>query len=321
MCPKDSSKFLDGSTVPLDKGQFMVYLPRLYYLVKEDKENNRRYLWMSDHDIGGHYLESSMLGAFLSTNYNGKAYSRPSDDIGNDWSTVAGFERNQAVGKYFNNMDYDQWRYLIMLHLSEFGTNDIQKTIGKGDTYNNIVGNTLTCGDSIGYYKSKSSDIETHKLYSYGKQNFLGIEGIINMKTLCGGLLQYNDGIYTYKDPTNLYKTKDEIVALGKGNYRVITGIVKASINSTVHIGDFIGGDYFDTFISKEYKDNVSSKNWGRDSQQLELSFSYNDNIFLFGIGYYNNCGLAYAVGKYEFDRVNKEFAVRNGYFGPIKFI
>lgn len=154
--PKDSSKFLDGSTVPLDKGQFMVYLPRLYYLVKEDKENNRRYLWMSDHDIGGHYLESSMIGAFLCTNYGGKAYSRPSDNIGKVWTIIESFERNQAVGKNFNNMDYDQWKYLIMLHLSEFGSVDIQNTIGKGeDGYIFNVGNTLTCGDSIKYYKQK----------------------------------------------------------------------------------------------------------------------------------------------------------------------
>lgn len=316
--PKDSSKFLDGSTVPLDKGQFMVYLPRLYYLVKEDKENNRRYLWMSDHDIGGHYLESSMIGAFLSTNYNGKAYSRPSDNIGNDWSITTGFERNQAVGKNFTNMDYDQWRYLIMLHLSEFGSIDIQNTIGIGcDWTIDNVGNTLNFGDSIGYYNKKSSSIETSKNV-IGKQNFFGIEGILHKHIYCGGLLNNEDGIYVYKDPNNLYKTKEEIFKLGERNYRVIPNTYK---QKNTYIVDIIGEDYFDIFMSKSSKNN--QKIWGSDEQKTLFS-KYNDDtsFTLFGHGDLIFYGLAYADGSNAFIAyANGSTACRNGYFGPIKFI
>lgn len=314
--PKDSSKFLDGSKVPLDKGQFMVYLPRLYYLVKEDKENNRRYLWMSDHDIGGHYLESSMIGAFLSTNYDGKAYSRPSDNIGKDWSMVSSFERNQAIGKNFDNMDYDQWRYLIMLHLSEFGTANIQSTIRDGGDSDNNVGNTLQCGDSIGYYKRNSSDIETNKK-AYGKQNFLGIEGIVNKYTWCGGLLNTTDSIYLYKDPNNLYKTKEEITKLGEGNYRVIKKISNLTYG---WVGDIICGDYFDVFISKEA--TSFHNNWGGYQSSL---FKYNNGVItLFGDNYGQGanvyCGLIKAHVTF-FNDYDSSKACRNGYFGTIKFI
>lgn len=316
--PKDSSKFLDGSTVPLDKGQIMVYLPRLYYLVKEDKENNRRYLCMSDHDIGGHYLESSMIGAFLSTNYDGKAYSRPSDNIGNDWSMTTGFERNRAVGKNFNNIDYDQWRYLIMLHLSEFGSVDIQDTIGSGGNFEIFkVGNTLTCGDSIGYYKELSSDVEINK-NNYGKQNFLGIEGIIHKYIPCGGLLNDTWGIYIYKYPNNIYINRKKIVKLGKGNYRVIYPIPYKQSNR--YIADIIGGDYFDVFMSKAA--NIDKKNWGKDTQNS--LFKYDNKIFcLFGVGNISFSGLTYVSGSESsvLSSPSPNYAVRNGYFGPIKFI
>lgn len=313
--PNDSSKFLDGSTVPLDKGQFMVYLPKLYYLVKEDKENNRRYLWMSDHDIGGHYLESSMIGAFLCTNYNGKAYSRPSNNIGEDWSSITGFKRNQVVGKNFNNMDYDQLRYIIMLHLSEFGSIDIQNIIGSGeDRDKQNVGNTLKCGDSINYYKQTSSDIEPNK-NNYGKQNFLGIEGIIGKYVCCGGLLNYTDGIYIYKDPNNLYTTKEEIVKLGKNNYRVIPNTYK---QSNTFVADIIGGDYFDVFMSKSAKNE--KKNWGNEVQN-NLFYYDNNPLGVFGIGGNDRCGLIFFNGSFPFDFSYFGHACRNGYFGPIKFI
>lgn len=311
--PKDSSKFLDGSKVPLDKGQIMVYLPRLYYLVKEDKENNCRYLWMSDHDIGGHYLESSMIGAFLCTNYGGKAYSRPSGNIGEDWSLISSFERNQAVGKNFNNMDYDQLRYLIMLHLSEFGSIDIQKTIGRGEkNYVSYVGNTLKCGDNIGYYDKASTNI---KEYNFGKQNFLGIEGIIHKLTLLGGSLSHDYGIYIYKDPNNLYTTKEEIVKLGKDNYRVISNTYK---QSNTFVADIIGEDYFDVFMSKS--SNNPQKNWGEDRQE-NLFDGNNKELVLFGNSNWNYAGLLNIKPTNSPNYYSSVHACRNGYFGPIKFI
>lgn len=293
----------------------MVYLPRLYYLVKEDKENNRRYLWMSDHDIGGHYLESSMIGAFLCTNYGGKAYSRPSDNIGEDWSMVSSFERNQASGKNFNNIDYDQWRYLIMLHLSEFGSIDIQNIIGRGEVRDmKNVGTTLKCGDSIGYYKQDSSNIETNKA-SHGKQNFFGIEGIVYKSVFCGGIVNDSTGIYIYKDPNNLYMNKEKIIKLGEDNYRVIPNTYKQSYE---YIMDIIGGDYFDVFMSKSSVYGL--KNWGKDTQ-VRLFDLYGTYLALFGSAVDSYQGLAHAYNGGGYMDSYLFLACRNGYFGPIKFI
>lgn len=308
--PNDSTKFLDGSPVPNDEGQIMVYLPTLYFLNKTDEKTGHSTLWMSNRDLGGPVIKESMIGAFLSTNYDGKAYSRISDNIGTDWSIITGYERTQAVGPYFNNMDYDQWRYIIMLHLSEFGTNDIQNTIGIGQKNNNhFVGKTSNYGDKLCYLNEQGTSKNSDKS-AYGIQNFLGLEGLLHKYVWCGGVLNDFTGIYIYKDPTKLYKTLPEITNLGRYNYRQLYQ------SSQGKILDIIGGKYFDVF-AKKVGDLKNSK--FKDSQYMYINWE-NRAVELFGHGANSSSGLAYCGGSSSFGISNSGWAVRCGYFGPINF-
>lgn len=312
--PNDSTKFLDGSPVPNDEGQIMVYLPTLYFLNKTDEKTGHSTLWMSNKDLGGPVIKESMIGAFLSTNYDGKAYSRISDNIGTDWSMLKGYERTQAVGPYFNNMDYDQWRYIIMLHLSEFGTGNIKTSIGYGQNSSiDFVGKTSKWGDKICYLESDGSKEKQNKLY-YGIQNFLGLEGIIHKYVWCGGVLHHSDGIYLYKNPLKLYTTQQEIINLQNSEYRKIN---KKYINSGTYIKKIIGGKYFDIFCKKTIES--PKKNWY--SGQYNLMAFDDAPIELFGSGGNYDAGLAYCPGNCSFGYSGVNRAVRCGYFGKINFI
>lgn len=310
--PNDSTKFLDGSPVPNDEGQIMVYLPTLYFLNKTDEKTGHSTLWMSNKDLGGPVIKESMIGAFLSTNYDGKAYSRISDKFTKGhWSMSNGYDRLQAVGPYFNNMDYDQWRYIIMLHLSEFGTNDIQSTIGRGQLHNKyFVGKTAKYGDKTCYLNSDGTAEEPNKK-NFGIQNFLGLEGLLHIDIPCGGLLNHTDGVYLYKDPTKLYKTKEEIINLGKSNYRLIS---KSNIETDRIILDIIGGDYFDFFAKKVgFYDKSKFKDYQNNIAKYD-----DGSIELFGL---DSRGLGVCTGTDSFDAYGWSNAIRCGYFGKIKFI
>lgn len=316
--PNDSTKFLDGSPVPNDKGQIMVYLPTLYFLNKTDEKTGHSTLWMSNKDLGGPVIKESMIGAFLSTNYDGKAYSRISDNIGRDWSMIKGYERLQAVGPYFNHMDYDQWRYIIMLHLSEFGTNNICSTIGRGqDSSLRNVGKTAKFGDKTCYVDTNELAEKENK-DTNGFQNFLGLEGLIYHYVYCGGVLNHTDGVYLYKDPTKLYKTKNDITKLAKTKYRFIPKGSKINSGNEIDdiISDVCGGDYFDVFAKKtEFR---------KFSKWLDGQYTlgkFNDRVIrLFGMNDRHIYGLAYCDGSYSFEEGYLN-AIRCGYFGKINFI
>lgn len=124
--------------------------------------------------------------------------------------------------------------------------------------------------------------------------------------------------VYIYKDPNNLYKTKDEIVKLGEGNYRVIPNSYK---KDNLYIEDIIGGNYFDVFIHKG--SNAEQKNWGNDKQYRLFDFT-SGAFGLFGNcvkEVLSNCGLSCADGGNALGFASPHYASRNGYFGPIKFI
>lgn len=311
--PNDSTKFLDGSPVPNDEGQIMVYLPDLYYRVYTMKSGHT-VLWMSNKNIGGHKLDASMIGAFLCTNYNGKAYSRISDNIGSDWSTTTGYERTQAVGKYFNIMNYNQWRYIVMLHLSEFGTNDIQKTLGQGEKYKNnfIVGKTSKIGDKTHFFNNTIDEQNSDPRF-LSTQNFLGIENLIYKYIYCSGIFFDYNTVYIYNDPTKLYKSTQKIINNNKLIYRTIQIPKDLVHNNTLYTTDIVCGPFFDILPTAQTEKFNKSK-WKDASDYI-----YDNGIpRIFGSGNRNYCGLIY-INLH--DDYNDVIAIRNGYFGSIKFI
>lgn len=157
----DSSLLEDGTPVDTTNGNIMVRIPHFYFNVRT--EGDIVTLTMSEREFGENcqVVKEQWIGAYFGwLDTEGKLRSLPdvnptrSRQIRTFWADA------QKNGEDFGLMDYNHYRYLIMLYLCEFLDKNSQACLGNGMTgtgdnwcapvYNAVTGATAGLGDQCG---------------------------------------------------------------------------------------------------------------------------------------------------------------------------
>jgi len=326
----NSGVYADGTTLDETAGHIIVHAPRLYYLVKTDAVTSIPYLWMSQLPIGGHYIDTINLGAYLGSLSSGKLTSRSgvapqgSKTINEFWTAA------QANGTKFGLMSYDHQRWLMMMALSEYGNPNIQAMLGNGITGSNnssdyttplsfLTGATKSLGDGFGKVDKSWTNSGGTAVLDACDVSVLGIENPYGlMWQMLQGIYCGNSGnsgqdgteVFIYEG--NRLPSNAELTSHPLGDYRQLT-----RPTSNNFIVREILGEFFD-LIPSNITGGGGTSYWcdyfyGNDAGQLvHLGGSASSGAL---------CGLAFLRSNSAFSYSNAGFGSRLAYYGEIEII
>ena len=258
----------------------MVYIPKFWYKVVNDKINQLRYYYISDKYTAGftvHPGSDSYISAFLvDENDNSVDTTDCTTNSPRFWETLV---KSKGVGWFIFNIK--QLSAIQMLYLIEYADFNFSEKIGYGD------------------YGSNNSDTEvlvyhTGKIYS-GDVRYRWISQIIPGKTcrlggiafFCGYFYLYNSDIHDILSPINISRVGD-FIDLGAttyitklmydDNYSWLIGLpLEGGGSVTTFVTDKLGGSFNDgNCVAVTCTEAVNSTS-ANNLKQAGL-FSYNNN-------------------------------------------
>lgn len=267
LSPVNGTLFADGTTLDQTKGHIMFIAPRLYYKIVREASSEIDYLWMSMLPIGGNYIgganngEYICVGAYIGS-MNGSAFTSRSGVKPQGSKTINQFwDAAQVNGKDFGLMDYDFYRYQMMLCLSEYGSPNAQEKIGYGiggssalslwaTAQNLLTGATDSLGDKCGnipisVVNGSITGVNCSRVNLFGIEdpyNWLDfmVQGIYFGKS--ENSAQTGTEVFIYEG--NRMPDSNELATHPNGKYRQITR--QAGTASSSYISKMVIGDYFD---------------------------------------------------------------------------
>ena len=314
----DSTVYADGTNVGTITGHVMFHAPRLYFRVVNDAVTNIPYLWMSEYPIGGHYFESSWIGAYPLVTVNNIGTSRPGYVPDNNKTISAFWALAQKNGAQFGLANYDHQRLMMMLNLSEYGNPNVQENIGYGcsgddNTWNKVnalkTGATKSLGDACGAIDISATTGNAKSC----RVSLFGIEDAWGLRTEMRQGLYFGNSNNTAQDGTEVFiydgnriPTADELATHPNGNYRKITRLTSDG--------------WIQEEVICEYFDLIKSKSGGGSSSYWCDHFWSNSTGQLLGVGgvatggWY--CGLACVRANDAFSNANVGWGARLAYYG-----
>lgn len=258
----NSNYFADGTTVDETKGNIMFHAPRLYYLVKTDAVTGIPYLWASSLPIGGHYIESPCFGAYKADVIADKLVSR-SGRVPKSGLTISQFwAKARANGKDYGLVSYDLRKFMMMIHLFEYGSPNCQTKIGygvggskNGDFWGAAskltTGATKTLGDSCGSIAinalpddtaGKPSSVNSSRVSLFGIEDAWNWQHEMTQNIYFGkseNTGQTGKEVFIYEG--NRMPTDTELATTPTGDYRKLERIDKEG-----YVSKMVLGEYFD---------------------------------------------------------------------------
>lgn len=255
----DSTKTIDGVAFSADDGDVFVRLPKFYYKVVQTSDDVSN-IWMSAQDIGGHEFPEQWLGAYIGHKDDSGALRSIAGVVPTGyWSGNTAWAAAQVNGKEYGLYDYDAWRMITMLLLSDRRYTNVRYNIGSGcggylnDTTNwpktktEITGRTSSLGDSTGFIKFSDIGITTD-VADTGHVSYLGIEDLWGwLWQIIQGIYERSGALYAYKG--NRLPTSSELSSVPTGEYRMFA---LKHYNGNSFSNKYLLGEYFDTVISSE---------------------------------------------------------------------
>lgn len=331
--PNDSTKTAKGETADETDKQVMVIGPSLYYVVKEDADTGAPVVWMSEYPIGGHKIGQCngglyfCYGAYMGI-ASGSTYVSRSGGVPANNKTIIDFWKGAAAfGDGFGLCDWDWWKLIGMMTLSEYGDTNIQAKLGYGRTGNGNswsqtastkTGLTASLGDNTGTVAMTDVTSVTGacSVNLLGFEDFMGwywqdIQGIY-FGSSANSVQDYKLA-YIYEG--NYVPTTTEVAGLPKTNYRTITRATSTQLwVKQMYIGDYcdflpaqVGGS--DTGSSSYWSDYY----WYAATGQLALvGGSAADGSY---------CGSFCVHSINGWADSNTYIGLRPAFYGTIKFV
>lgn len=314
--PNDPTKFLDGSTAPLDgsKGHEMTLLPEFYYLVSTNSAGKPR-LWISLKNIGGHYQPAQWIGTHKGY-VSGSALLSRSGVVPTGNLTITQFwNAAQVNGANWGLANYTMRKTLALMFYTKYGTTLSQggSVLGNGlsgvdSSYDHIrniaTGKANALGDGTGY-----ADIEDSAGNRVGSTSVFGVKDPFGQVwEFCGGCSPYNDKWYISDD---CVPPVDGIPAWS--NMRQVNRLQSGS------------GNYISSMQWGEYADLLAKGIAGSSSTYYTDGYWYNASgrVLLWGgdASHGALCGLVYAYAIYAFSFASSSFGARLGFYGTPLFV
>lgn len=328
LSPTYSGGYADGTNLDESIGNVMEITPRLYYLVKQDAVTGIPYLWMSQMPIGGHYIEQTVMGAYIGSMSGSALVSRSGMSPAGSRQITSFWSAAQIHGKSWGLTDYDHVRKMVMFGLSEYGNTNIQAMLGYGvcgsenkDLWGEAsklkTGATKNLGDGFG--KINISVVNGSNVgVNCSRVNLLGVEDWYGWlwHMIQGVYYGSNDNssqngteVFIYEG--NRMPTSSELTTRPNGKYRQLT-----RLTSSNYIQELVLGEFFD----------VIPKRHGGGSTSYWCDYNYANNtgqLCLWGGSAYDGsyCGLVYSYSRNAFSDSSAHFGARLAYYGPVTFV
>lgn len=273
----DSTKTIDGITFSADDGDVFVRLPKFYYKVVQTSDDVSN-IWMSTQDIGGHEFSEQWLGAYIGHKDDSGALRSIAGVVPTGgWSGETAWAAAQINGKDYGLYDYDTWRMITMLLLSDRKYTNVRYNLGSGcggygdsstsnwpKTKTEVTGRTSSLGDSIGFIKFSDIGITTD-VANTGHVSYLGLEDLWGwLWQIIQGIYERSGTLYAYKG--NRLPTSSELSSIPAGEYRMFP---IGHHNGNTCSNKYLLGEYFDTIISSADSKYGTSISYGWCTQSF----------------------------------------------------
>lgn len=326
LSPSSSGVYADGTALDETKGSIMVIGPRLYYLVQNDSVTGIPYLWMSEMPISSHYVGQNgfnVIGAYKASISSGQLVSRSGVPFDSSGKTIDGYWNcAQSFGSQWGLVDYDLWKWVIMIGMSELQNTNFQSTLGYGvggsigiswdsTVLAMLCGATKSLGDTTGKIDI-SNGTNSSRISLLGIEDFYNlqwefIQGVFFGSSSNSG--QSGNEIFLYSG--NRMPTSAELTSHPTGSYRQLTRLTIEGWIRTI-----IKGEYFDFFGSAT----------GGDSSSYYGDYNYNNStgqvLFVCGDadgGAYS--GPFYVYSTYGWSYAYSGIGSRPAFYGVISFV
>lgn len=316
LMPNDPTKFLDGTTAPLDgsKGNEMTLLPDYYYLVGANPNGGVRF-WVGLTDLGGHYQPEQWIGTHKAYVTGGKMLSR-SGVVPTGSLTISAFNSAARVnGAQFGLANYNMRKTLALMFFTKYGTTQSQdsKILGNGlsgvnSSYNycrNIpTGKANMLGDGTGYVTVNDSE-----------GNAVGSTSVFGVKDPFGQVWEFCGGVASYG--STFYISNDNVDPVeGVPSWSNMRQQIKITTGSGSYIAKMQWGEYADMLpkvlggtSTSHYTDGYYTADSGR--------------VLLWGgaasLGAL--CGLVCAGANYVFSDASAGIGARLGFFSTANVV
>lgn len=326
LSPSSSGVYADGTALDETKGSIMVIGPRLYYLVQNDSVTGIPYLWMSEMPISSHYVGQNgfnVIGAYKASISSGQLVSRSGVPFDSSGKTIDGYWNcAQSFGSQWGLVDYDLWKWVIMIGMSELQNTNFQSTLGygvggsSGISWDSTVlamlcGATKSLGDTTGKIDI-SNGTNSSRISLLGIEDFYNlqwefIQGVFFGSSSNSG--QSGNEIFLYSG--NRMPTSAELTSHPSGSYRQLTRLTIEGWLRTI-----IKGEYFDFFGSAT----------GGDSSSYYGDYNYNNStgqvLFVGGAaGDGASSGPFYVDSLYGWSLAGSNVGARPAFYGVISFV
>ena len=325
----NSGIYADGTPLDESIGHVLFHAPKLYFRVMEDAVSGIPTLWMSLIPIGGHFIPETNIGAYKASMSGSALASRSGVQPAESKNIIDFWNAAQVNGLEWGLINYNHYRLMVMLLLSEYGSPNVQQVLGNGvtGTNNNTdnitpttwnLGTTKSLGDSCGkidfsWENSNGITVQgANHVSLFGIENPYGLMWEYIQGIYCGSSKNANQNgteIFIYEG--NRIPSTDEIANYPMGDYRQIS-----RLPNSFYIQEMLVGEFFDLIPTLGGGGGTSY--WG----DYFFSSLVGQSVFFGGwANSKDHCGITYLCMNYCWLYTAITIGSRLAYYGELTFM
>lgn len=325
----NSGIYADGTPLDESIGHVLFHAPKLYFRVMEDAVSGIPTLWMSLIPIGGHFIPETNIGAYKASMSGSALASRSGVRPANSQNIINFWNAAQVNGLEWGLINYNHYRLMVMLLLSEYGSPNVQQVLGNGVTGTNNdtdnatpttwnLGTTKSLGDSCGkidfsWENSNGITVQgANHVSLFGIENPYGLMWEYIQGIYCGSSQNANQNgteIFIYEG--NRIPSTDEIANYPMGDYRQIS-----RLPYSFYIQEMLVGEFFDLIPTLGGGGGTSY--WG----DFFFSSLVGQSVFFGGwANSKHDCGITYLCMNYSWLYTGISIGSRLAYYGELTFM